>query len=188
MRAELHVMHAAAALPTLCSSDNRRSLNSPLICFAPLDCHHLPQVVENVLAECGQDIDAAIRRLNQLKLSPEQAGAQAQQAAAAAQPAAAAAAAPGHPQQQAAEDQQPTAQAATAAGPQTADQWVDALVQEMAAAKDMGDARSRAGKLLQAFEQFVVAHTAKEVRVAVCDMRWRLLKLLVRCCVVRDHP
>lgn len=109
------------------------------------------QVVENVLAECGQDIDAAIRRLNQLKLSTEQGGQQAP-----AQPDTAAV--PENPQQ--AHVQQA---AAVPSGPQTAEQWVDALVQEMAAAKDMEGARSRAGKLLQAFEQFVTARNKAEV-------------------------
>lgn len=124
------------------------------------------QVVENVLAECGQDIDAAIRRLNELKLSTEQANG-GQQAAAHA--GAAAAAAPDNlqqQQQQHAHAQQEAAAAAAAASsvPQTADQWVDALVQEMATAKDVPDARNRAGKLLQAFEQFVTARSKAEVR------------------------
>jgi hypothetical protein len=126
------------------------------------------QVVEKVLAECGQDIDAAIRRLNQLKLSTEQANGGQQVATHAG---AAAAAAPDNlqqQQQQQAHAQQEAAAAAAAAAassvPQTADQWVDALVQEMATAKDVPDARNRAGKLLQAFEQFVTARSKAEVR------------------------
>lgn len=118
--------------------------------------------MENVLAECGQDIDAAIRRLTDLKLSAEQGAAGEQQAAAQQDTGAVA---DGRQQVQA---QQTAAAAAAAAAsqpvPQTAEQWVDALVQEMAAAKDMGDARSRAGKLLQAFEQFVTARSKGEVR------------------------
>ena len=121
-----------------------------------------------MLAECGQDIDAAIKRLNQLKLGAEHAEAGVQQAAAQQDTAAV----PDDGQQQAAGHQsQEAAAAATAAaaaagaqpGPQTADQWIDALVQEMAAAKDFGDARLRAGKLLQAFEQFVSARNKAEV-------------------------
>lgn len=114
------------------------------------------KTVENVLAECGQDIDAAIQRLTQLKLGAEQ------QASA---NGSAAAANGSQQQQQAQQKQQQDASTPAAAGaaaadtavPQTADQWVDALVQEMAAAKDFTDARGRAGKLLQAFEQFVTA-------------------------------
>lgn len=112
------------------------------------------QVVENVLAECGQDIDAAIRRLNQLKLSTEQGGQQA--------PAQSDTATAPENTQQAHVQQAAAAAAAVPSGPQTAEQWIDALVQEMAAAKDMEDARSRAGKLLQAFEQFVTARNKAE--------------------------
>jgi hypothetical protein len=121
----------------------------------------LMQAVESVLAECGQDIDAAIRRLTELKLSAAEQQQQQQQ-----QQAQAAMAAPnqqhdtarvadGGQQQQHEQQQVPT-------GPQTAEQWVDALVQEMAAAKDFTDARGRAAKMLQAFEQFVSARS-KEV-------------------------
>lgn len=155
----------------------------------PVPCADVPsiwllcfvlQVVENVLAECGQDIDAAIRRLNQLKLSTEQGGQQA-----AAQPDTAAA--PENPQQ--AHVQQ--AAAAVPSGPQTAEQWIDALVQEMAAAKDMEDARSRAGKLLQAFEQFVTARnkaevsTCKKCRTAAVGGRVRIeyVKCLTGLCL-----
>lgn len=118
------------------------------------------QVVENVLAECGQDIDAAIRRLTQLKLNAEH-GSATQQAAA--QPDTAAAADTPQRQEHA---QHAAAAAAAASGPQTADQWVDALVQEMATAKDIPDARSRAGKLLQAFEQFTTTRSKAEVGFA----------------------
>jgi hypothetical protein len=101
--------------------------------------------------------------LNQLKLSTEQGGQQA--------PAQPDAAAPPENQQQAHVQQA----AAVPAGPQTAEQWVDALVQEMAAAKDMEDARARAGKLLQAFEQFVTARNKAEVSTAgsVVWQRWK---------------
>jgi hypothetical protein len=123
----------------------------------------ITQTVENVLAECGQDIDAAIQRLTQLKLGAEQ------QASA---NGSAAAANGSQQQQQAQQRQQQDASTPAAAGaaaadtavPQTADQWVDALVQEMAAAKDFTDARGRAGKLLQAFEQFVTARNKDQVR------------------------
>eukprot|EP00775_Hariotina_reticulata_P004554 gene4554-4806_t len=114
------------------------------------------QAVESVLAECGQDIDAAIRRLTELKLSTEQA------AATGAVPRAE------EPAQQdaahaASDRQQPepstSSTAAAGGGLQTAEQWVDAFVQEMAGAKDFSDARCRAAKMLQAFEQFVTARS-----------------------------
>jgi len=171
----------------------------------------LLQTLSSVLAECGSDIDAAIRRLNELRLAAnsEQAGAAngvpvpagpavaggvraartmpASPGAAAvlgsrccanapplpppptrtnntrpprvhaspAGPANGAAGAPAPQQQQ--QQQQPPA-APERAGPQTAEQWTDALVAEMAAAKDVPDAKARAAKALTAFEQFVTAH------------------------------
>jgi hypothetical protein len=47
------------------------------------------------------------------------------------------------------------AEAGPSSGPQTAEGWVDALVQEMAAAKDIADAKGRATKVLHSFEHFV---------------------------------
>lgn len=117
------------------------------------------QVVETVLAECGNDIDAAIRRLNQLKLNTEQSSAATQQPTDTPPDTAAVSDSP----QQGNATVDAAGAAATAAGPQTADEWVDALVQEMASARDFGDARSRAGKLLQAFEQFVNARSRNTV-------------------------
>lgn len=173
--------------------------------------------MERVLAECGNDIDAAIRRLTTLKLggsdaattadgdldnadtAPQPQGGSMHDAAApdGAQPVqplvsapAAAAAVTVHA---APEQHQPAVVAATteaagaaavaagaaASGLQTAEQWVDALVSEMAAAKDLGDARDRAAKLLQAFEAFVSARVKAQVRVA-----WRqLCGLCGRCAV-----
>ncbi|KAF6259470.1 hypothetical protein COO60DRAFT_1294852 [Scenedesmus sp. NREL 46B-D3] len=113
------------------------------------------QAVESVLAECGQDIDAAIRRLTELKLSnaeQQQQQAQAQAAVAAASQQHDTASVADARQQQHQQQQVPP-------GPQTAEQWVDALVQEMAAAKDFTDARGRAAKMLQSFEQFVSARS-----------------------------
>jgi chromosome segregation ATPase len=137
------------------------------------------QVVETVLAECGQDIDAAIRRLNQLKLTTEQSSSTQQ---AAAQPDTAAA--QDNPQQQEHAQQAAAvaaaAAAAVASGPQTADQWVDALVQEMATAKDIPDARSRAGKLLHAFEQFMTSRSKAEARLEEVSRENAILKRAVQ--------
>jgi hypothetical protein len=124
--------------------------------------HLFVQAVESVLAECGQDIDAAIRRLTELKLSTaeqqqQQAQAQASMAAANQQHDTASVADSAQQQQQ----QVPS-------GPQTAEQWVDSLVQEMAAAKDFTDARGCAAKMLQAFEQFVSARSKEVSTVAPC--------------------
>lgn len=129
-----------------------------------------------MLAECGQDIDAAIRRLTELKLSTEQ---QQQQAAASQQQ---------QQQQAAANGTSDTAhlpdggQQAAPAGPQTAEQWVDALVQEMAAAKDFADARTRAGKTLQAFEQFVTSRNKEQVSAS----SGQSALLMLWCCCLRE--
>jgi hypothetical protein len=108
-----------------------------------------------VLAEHGDNIDAAIKHLTSLRLSAASTSAATpeQQAAAAEQ------------QQQQQQQQQGAAAegpAGPAAAPQkSADEWVDIVVQEMSAAKDMADARARASKVLQAFEQAAVAHSAQ---------------------------
>eukprot|EP00878_Enallax_costatus_P011577 GHUV01012085.1.p1 GENE.GHUV01012085.1~~GHUV01012085.1.p1 ORF type:complete len:200 (+),score=67.03 GHUV01012085.1:587-1186(+) len=108
------------------------------------------QAVESVLSECGQDIDTAIRRLTELKLTTKEHAHKAPSDTA-----------------RAADDGQQhgtgaNGVSAASTGPQTAEQWVDALVQEMAAAKDFADARARAGKMLQAFEQFIAARSKQQ--------------------------
>eukprot|EP00879_Flechtneria_rotunda_P011450 GHRR01011962.1.p1 GENE.GHRR01011962.1~~GHRR01011962.1.p1 ORF type:complete len:214 (+),score=93.66 GHRR01011962.1:592-1233(+) len=109
------------------------------------------QAVETVLVECGHDIDAAIRRLTELKLGTAEQGAS-QQAGAASQDTV-------HPADSA---QQQAAGSSSSGTPATAEQWVGALVQEMASAKDFADARARAAKLLQAFEQFVLGRNKQQ--------------------------
>eukprot|EP00967_Tisochrysis_lutea_P005154 scaffold6116_cov21-Tisochrysis_lutea.AAC.1 len=47
-------------------------------------------------------------------------------------------------------------------GPQSAEQWVEFLVSEMAKCRDMGDARVRAAGVLQHFERFVKAQSKEE--------------------------
>lgn len=48
-----------------------------------------------------------------------------------------------------------------AEGPRTPADWVEALVQQMAGAKDVEDARGRASQVLQAFEQAVLQQAAR---------------------------
>ena len=45
--------------------------------------------------------------------------------------------------------------------PKSSQEWVEVLVQQMAGAKDLDDARSRASQLLQAFEQAVLQQAAQ---------------------------
>jgi hypothetical protein len=113
------------------------------------------QVISDVLAEHGDNIDAAIKHLTSLRLSAASSSAATpeQQAAAADQQ---------QQQQQAQQGAAAEGPAGPAAAPQkSADEWVDIVVQEMSAAKDMADARARASKVLQAFEQAAVAHSAQ---------------------------
>lgn len=137
-------------------------------------CPPCLQVIADVLAEYGDNIDAAIKHLTDLRLATPSTSAVAtaeQQAAAAAAAAEqhAAAAEQRRQQEQAAaaqqeRQQQPQQGAADAAAGQlrSAEEWIDIVVQEMAAAKDITDARARASKVLQAFEQAAVQH-AKQV-------------------------
>lgn len=127
------------------------------------------RVVSGVLAECGSDVDAAIRRLTQLRLEANggQAGGDGGSSGVGAGGSdaggsAGAAAAVSAPASEAGGEA--AAAGAAAAGakkpdhqPQTGEQWTEALVNEMAAARDLPDARGRASKLLAAFESFVSA-------------------------------
>lgn len=114
------------------------------------------QAVTDVLYQCGNNIDAAIRKLGDLKLLEDAAAAQTSPAAADAP--AAALNPPTH--HDAAPDgpgvaDGPPGQADSP--PETAEHWVDGLVSQMSSASDVGDARQRAGAFLQAFEQFVMS-------------------------------
>lgn len=118
------------------------------------------KTVSTVLAECGDNIEAAIKRLGDLRLTAEEAAAA---NAAATEAAAAAAAAESEGSDLPSTSQNPE-------GPTTAEQWVDFLVGEMASARDMSDARGRAALVLQRFEAFVQRRVkldeAKKVELA----------------------
>jgi hypothetical protein len=116
------------------------------------------------LEECGEDVDAAIRRLNGLALgsaaSAEPAAATdaaaaapaaAEAAAAAASIAAASAAAPAGPAKDAGAASAPPP-------PRSAEEWVEEMVAQMSAAADVADARRRAAAVLSGFEQAALAH------------------------------
>lgn len=49
-----------------------------------------------------------------------------------------------------------TAEAAAEPKPKSPEEWVETLVQQMAGARDMADARSRAASVLQNFQQAVL--------------------------------
>jgi hypothetical protein len=57
----------------------------------------------------------------------------------------------------------PSQEAEADAGPRSSEDWVEALVQQMAGAKDVDDARERASQVLQAFEQAVLRAAGPQV-------------------------
>jgi hypothetical protein len=108
-----------------------------------------------VLQGCGDNIDEAIRSLGRLKLLTEDAGAPSTGPSSGQttphDSAEAAAAAQAHAQAQ-----------ASTSGPQTADEWVSALVSEMASAVDVGDARGRAAGVLSEFERWTARRSQRD--------------------------
>lgn len=127
------------------------------------------QTVTDVLNECSS-IDAAIKRLGELRLA---ASVIADAGTAAPGPGPGAAVAGSllrSPPGGAACDSGPASGSGTPrGGPETAEQWVDFLVSEMATAKDMQDAKDKAAGCLQRFEAFV----ARMLKQQVCH-RMRL--------------
>ncbi|KAK9841714.1 hypothetical protein WJX74_010693 [Apatococcus lobatus] len=118
------------------------------------------KTVVGVLDECGNDIDAAIRRLGQMKLSSRASEQGSDSAQDQAVRTAVAATAP-----EALLQQSPAVESASAAKPssqpgqpQTMEEWVDALIQHMSAAKDMDAARQRGREFLTAFEGAITEH------------------------------
>ncbi|KAG0498699.1 hypothetical protein HPP92_003390 [Vanilla planifolia] len=59
--------------------------------------------------------------------------------------------------------------------------WVDKFVQELVNASDWNDARSRAMKILESFEQMVVAHSAASKELEISSLKEQLH------CLVRDN-
>lgn len=119
------------------------------------------KTVAGVLDECGNDIDAAIRRLGQLKLSSRASEAGSDSAQDQAVRKAVAATAPEALLQQppAAEPAASAKPASQPGQPQTQEEWVDALIQHMSAAKDMDSARQRGRDFLTAFERAITEHS-----------------------------
>lgn len=114
------------------------------------------KIIGDVLDACGDNIDSAIKQLGQLRLTAHCGTSQPSPSGAdqAANPSAAAgsqAAGPSVPS-----SAQAAPPVAKAKSPQ---EWVETLVQQMASARDMADARSRAASILQTFQQAVL-HTS----------------------------
>ena len=143
------------------------------------------QVIADVLAEYGNNIDAAIKHLNDLRLSGAQLGDHRGEASNTVPPAEPKAHSRPQQQQHAPlqQQQEPQQQPTLpeAAGPdepgggvqppasaRSAAEWVDLVVCQMSEASSIDDAKQRASGILQAFEQAAVQH-AKQVWVyGVC--------------------
>jgi len=121
------------------------------------------QVVARALEVNGNDIDAAIRSLTELRLAagaPEGSAAAAEvveKAATAVADNTATVATPTRPEAPASRET-----AAEEGLPKTAEEWVDTVVQEMSQSRDLDDARSRAAQLLEAFERMAKGAAMQE--------------------------
>jgi hypothetical protein len=134
------------------------------------------QVIADTLAEFGDDIDAAIKRLNELQLSAP--GTSKQHAQQGNQlkgvfpgPDSTSVPDAGEPQPVASDAhgtcvknvavRGSSTQEAQQITARTAAEWIDVLVVEMSAARDVPDAKERAARVLRAFEQAVM-HTSEQ--------------------------
>lgn len=88
------------------------------------------ETIANVLEEFGEDVDAAIRRLNELQISNSVESKETEEH--------------GDVKAQSAED------------------WIDMLVQQMSMAKDVDDAKRRASEILKGFEGAVLRHSCPQ--------------------------
>jgi chromosome segregation ATPase len=129
----------------------------------------LLQVIADTLAEYSGNIDAAIRHLTELRLTVPGAALAARKQASDAD--AALEQAEQHLPQQNHQGSEQVATASTvedgssdgAATPtarRSAEQWVDLVVEQMAQAKDLDDAKRRASELLRAFEHDIMQHAS----------------------------
>ncbi|KAG2427130.1 hypothetical protein HXX76_012640 [Chlamydomonas incerta] len=120
------------------------------------------RAVTSVLSECGNNIDAAIKRLGELRLAVGNPAAADQQEAPPSTPPPASSQATAAVAAAAAAAAAEAAEAATPGGPATAEQWVEVLVGEMSAARDLTDARTRAAGFLRQFESFVARYVRQQ--------------------------
>lgn len=135
------------------------------------------KTIGDVLEACGHNIDVAIKQLGQLRLTAHAGAAQAP----AGEPVTQQPAIAGPASTSAAGHQTPAAQAPAASLQQATmlkspEEWVEVLVQQMAGARDMADARQRAAGILQSFEQEVLqtASASKQDATASSAARTQL--------------
>jgi len=149
-----------------CESGSTRCAQAPaglsrssLAVLASLFPNMEEQTLVAVLSDCGDNIDQAIKVLGQLRLVAEDAGPSTGPSSGG----------QGTPAQgvgtpQRCDEEQQVHQAAegeqvpSTSGPQTPEEWVDALVGEMAVATDVNNARARAANVLGEFEKWAAVH------------------------------
>lgn len=134
------------------------------------------QTVAAVLDECGSDIDQAIQRLNQLQIDQEHARRAAEGAAAG--PAGPSGGSTPTKASRPASGDGGAAGGGSAPGPRSAEEWVDVVVSEMAAASDVQDARARAAGVLQAFQRAVLETTADSRRRELEPLKHKMGELI----------
>ncbi|KAL6771226.1 hypothetical protein ACKKBF_B34445 [Auxenochlorella protothecoides x Auxenochlorella symbiontica] len=130
---------------------------STILALAALFPSMSDQEIAAVLEEYGNDVDAAIKRLNELQLSG------AREAAPSGTPPAFIPGdhpTPGQEQQGQGAGGLPSAPPSPTA--HSAAEWVEEVVREMTAARSVEDARARAARVLEAFERGVILHAAKQ--------------------------
>eukprot|EP00898_Chlorokybus_atmophyticus_P008957 jgi/Chlat1/9062/Chrsp94S08321 len=146
-----------------------------------------PAVVAQVLESCENNIDEAIHRLTSLRLSvgtPPPGGTNNSSSAPATHAEIAAASAADELIQQASVRAQEASDAAASAAaseqtrPLEGAEWVEIVVQEMAAATDMQDARARASRILERFEQFMREHVGAAARKEFLQLRAQLAQMI----------
>eukprot|EP00798_Chlamydomonas_sp_ICE-L_P009085 gene9085-16206_t len=171
--------NSGSGMKSSMSVKKARLLGSPAGCRSPLDSNDKlasllamfplvdSQALNGVLHDCGGCLESAVQRLGEMKVEgadiymspqPQLQG--------------------GHkgvsPKPEIRVEEGPSCsysmptdqQGPTCPGPTTGEQWVQMLVTEMVAAKDMSDARSKAASILQSFEAFVKGRAVDEAYYA----------------------
>mmetsp|Transcript_46180 Transcript_46180/g.117916 ORF Transcript_46180/g.117916 Transcript_46180/m.117916 type:complete len:287 (-) Transcript_46180:178-1038(-) len=169
----------------------RRARGSPFGCgsqpgrLTPAVLQHLadlfPQmekeVICSVLYECGDNIDAAIKRLGELRLSAAKDADAGKHGAAYVQEVQVSVQATGEAPEGDVAAAKPAAAEPAQEGARSADDWINTVVAEMAAASDMDDARLRAAKVLQTFEQQVQKSTKEAAKGEQAALTGQLAEL-----------
>ncbi|KGN60704.1 uncharacterized protein LOC101217268 isoform X2 [Cucumis sativus] len=147
--------HSVSPFPQTSSSQSAYLVDYLRAIFPDMD----KQLLERALEECGDDLDLAIRSLNQLHL-----GYNDRNLGSASNSSDVALEANVQPQSQDTQGEAAIAEDATASEnlPTNGAEWVDLFVNEMTSASNMDDARSRASRVLEVLEKSICARANAE--------------------------